>query len=343
MMGAWTGIGGRAGWASMAMVLITGMGWAAEETTPMTSAEPIQPVAAVAKAMPQVGVSFAPAICLATNVPVGQTIDLAAAGQPFLIDNRGHEASELYLTAIDPLRGGMPLWEYGYEPIPDPSWIRCSLDSNVPGSPARTTVAVSITVPDDPRWAGRKFVAGVRLSSGKPKGLGAGLAMCARLLVETTDRFQHDSGGGWLATVPGTVRVENQAPGTSGVRVLTLRNGTEAPLAIQIRRLAEAEPRAAKRRDYLTVQPVPAAWMPAPGPIDLAVGADLTVRLPFTIPAEATPGSYEDLLLFATAEDWAIIDAVATDPAQRRVQPRTAAVRVRFEVVAPSAPALPQP
>ena len=284
---------------------------------------------------PHTGVAFGPAICLVTNVPVGQSINLATSGQPFIIENRGPETADLSVVGVDPLRGGMPLWEYGYEPIPDATWIHCSPDSIGLGAPAQMPVEVSITVPDDPQWAGRKFVAGVRLGAGQSVGLGAGLAMCARLLFETTDRFQHDAGGGWLATIPGTVRVEAVTPGTSDVRLLRLRNGTAEPLRLTARRLIDAEPRPAKRLDYLTVQAVPAAWMPAPEPVELAIGGDLTLRLPFTVPADATPGSYEDVIVFATEEAWAVIDAVAENPAERRVQPRTAAVRIRFEVIAP--------
>ena len=309
-----------------------------------SGAEPVTPGAEASGAvtelvpaparLPATGVAFAPAIALVTRVPLGAAVNLAIdAHQPFIVDNRGPGTAEVNLRAVDPVKGGMPLWEYGYEPIPDPSWVHCAPDSLGMGV-GQTEVEVIITVPDEAQYAGRKFVAGVRLGLGANEGVGAGLAMCARLLFETQDRSQHDAGGGWLATVPGTVAVAEPA-GTTGVRLLALRNGTDAPLALICRRLAEVEPRAAKLLDYHTVAATETSWLTLPEPFDLAPGAGTTLRLPFTIPAEAKPGSYEDLLLFGAADQWAIVDAAREHPAERKIQPRLMLVRVRYEVAAP--------
>ena len=283
---------------------------------------------------PATGVAFAPAIALVTRVPLGATVNLATdANQPFIVDNRGPDTAEVNLRGVEPVAGGMPLWEYGYEPIPDPSWVRCAPDSVGLGV-GQTQVEVVITVPDEAQYAGRKFVAGVRLGLGSSEGSGAGLAMCARLLIETQDRSQHDAGGGWLATVPGTVAISEPA-GTTGVRLLALRNGTDAPLNLICHRLAEVEPRAAKLLDYHTVPATETSWLTLPEPFELSAGAATTLRLPFTIPAGTTPGTYEDLLLFGEADQWAIVEAARELPAERKTQPRLTLVRIRYEVAAP--------
>jgi hypothetical protein len=295
---------------------------------------PEPPPALAPAAAPATGVAFAPAIALVTQVPLGSPVNLASdANQPFIVDNRGPDTADITLRGVAPVAGGMPLWEYGYEPIPDPSWVRCAPDSVGLGI-GMTQVEVIIAIPDEPRYAGRKFVAGVRLGLGSSEQFGTGLALCARMLIETQDRSQADAGGGWLATVPGTVLVGEPA-GTTGVRLLALRNGTDAPLALICRRLAEVEPRATKRADYHTVPATEDSWLTLPEPFALAAGAGTTLRLPFTIPADAKPGSYEDLLLFGEADQWAIVDAARVNPAERSLQPRLMLVRIRYDIPAP--------
>jgi hypothetical protein len=208
------------------------------------------------------GLAFGPPIALVQQVQPGVPAVLQRAGSAlFVAENRGASAVDAMLTAGPPATAGMPTWELGYEALPDPSWLRVDPAALRLDAGGRVRAGVTVQVPNHPRWANRRFCAALTLRQQPAAGVGAVLAIAARVLIETTPQPSAAAGADApIATIPSQVQVQPDMP----ARVL-VRCGDGRPRALAIRRLAEVEADPARRARYLSpgCHAAPEAWLTA--------------------------------------------------------------------------------
>ncbi len=306
-------------------------------------AEPAQTVAAPtstpvpAPPRKQMGMTLSPAIALAQHLSLGREIDLSADDKLlYQIQNHSAEAIAVQMVSNSPLKAGVRFWEYGYEPIPDPTWLTLTPNDVGLGPDGAIPVRVKVTIPDLPENANRRFVACVTMKLGSDASFGASLALSARLLIETEPRFVASAGAGELMAIPSTIAVDDLTPGATGARLLLLTNHRSAAVDLIMRRLPEVEPRAEKQIDYVGATLTDTPWFSSDTTFHLEPEETKTVRLAIAIPADAIVGQpHEDLLFFGDAAAFADIDRTNADADHARSsQPKVVSVRLRYVAVA---------
>jgi len=270
--------------------------------------------------------SISPGLFLLQGITPGQPVDLAAvAGFHFTVPNAQPQETTYNIASANPIEGGMLSWEVGYEAIPDPSW--CKLDQRVFTVPANGAAQIGLTIdiPDKPELYNRRFVVAIVLRPGSDPGIGVGLALAARIMIETAP--DPVRGGNALGTIPSTLTVTG-VPGalvSATTRVLN-RTGAEQRLhqAVIADLVADPtkHPRFASQGSRFVATP---SWL-VPGfkEVVLADATEALYTVEARIPATAEPGQrYEDLA-FLTTTGTAEVPAVVTF------------VRLQVEVEAPA-------
>ncbi len=248
--------------------------------------------------------SISPGLFTVENIPPGNDVDLRTSGMTFSIPN-GSEAEATYnLTCMKPREGGIGRWEDGYEEIPDATW--CTMEHNVVTVPAKGTgeVGLKIAIPDKPEHYNRRFVLAVVLKTGANPNIGVGMALAARVLIETS--VDPVRGGGALACLPAKITLTGM-PGSQVSGTVQVTNGGNAALQVQSARLSEVVADPVKHPRFIgsgTQALGDASWLTA-APAPLVVPAAGKSPLAFTsrIPADAKPGQRYEELVFLRSRD----------------------------------------
>ncbi|MBT9168218.1 MAG: hypothetical protein DDT19_01563 [Syntrophomonadaceae bacterium] len=117
------------------------------------------------------------------NLKLGGSYNLTeVANMPMWIGYRGGEPTELKIDVITPTATEL---KAGYEPIPDTAWITVSR-ANVALLPDESAnLDVTINIPNDEKYLGKKYQAYIHIVSAPPKdakGLAVSLALKGRVL-----------------------------------------------------------------------------------------------------------------------------------------------------------------
>lgn len=258
--------------------------------------------------------AMGPGLFMVQNITPGQEVDLhKLGGLLFTVENDSTEAQDFNLTCRRPSQAGLNEWEKGYEEIPDPTW--CRLEESVFTIPAKATkqVGLIINLPAGQELHNRKFMLAVVLKSGKDPAFGVGLAIAARVQIETTVNDQPPSAtSGALAIAPGTLTLTGK-PGAALRGEIQVRNNTGARLETQVQRLPQVYADPAKHGRYVSngFQPHPGEpWLSTKSPtFTMESGATQSLLWEGTIPAQAALGQrYEELaFLRATTADGKVV------------------------------------
>lgn len=279
------------------------------------------------------GLALGPTLALATDVPLGQRINLQTAGAVhYEATNYGTQPMLASLSVLSPLTAAVPAWELGYEPIPDSAWFlvdptRVML---IPG--VTNTAQISVQVPADSRWANRRFVACVTLRPGGEQGVGAGLGLAARLLIETEINRSAEAGADApLATVPSRAEASAAAGVRSQVAVLVRRNvpAPDGDRVLHWKRLIELVPEDERRVRYRRPGTREAAIAtPAVASISAPDKQWMPFEIGLTAPAGASSGEvYEEILVLGSQAALAL-----AAEAKRTGQPQVALIRCVIRV-----------
>jgi hypothetical protein len=270
-----------------------------------------------------------PALFMVQDVPPGQEVNLhTLGGVVFTVVNDSDQEQSYALVCRRPSQAGVVEWEKGYEEIPDPAW--CKLEEASFTVPARgeKKTGLVINIPDKPENYNRKFVLAVMLSavsSDQAAAFGVGLAVTARVEIETTVDPRPATGGGPIGTVPGALTVTGN-PGAAVTGTVQLRNNTGRWLKAMIERLPEVYADPEKQMRYFShgfTAQTGAPWLvPKTPAFALKVGETSTLEFAGTIPATATPGQKYEELAFVR---------IRTDEGKES----RALVRLRFQVTEP--------
>lgn len=132
------------------------------------------------KEMRQLDFDVTPPALYLTEVPLGRAWDSRKeARKTARVANYAKDALEIKMT-VEKWDPGIPLPE-GYEPIPDPSWIKVKTPSLTVAPDEIAQTGFVVDAPDEPRWRGKRWAALVRT------GLSTGFWLDApvKLFVET--------------------------------------------------------------------------------------------------------------------------------------------------------------
>ena len=262
--------------------------------------------------------AMGPGLFMVQNVPPGQEVDLRKLGGVlFTVENDSGQEQDFNLTCRKPSQSGLTEWEKGYEEIPDPAWCRLEQESFTIPANGRKQIGLVIAIPPAAENRNRRFMLAVVLRTGKDPAFGVGLAIAARVQIETTvaEELPATVGGG-LTLAPATLAISGRPGATVGGRV-HLRNDSGQGLQTRLERLAEVYQDPAKHGRYVSngYQPHPGdAWLaPTTTPAALAAGATTTLDFTGTIPADAAPGQRFEELAFVrgtTADGKALLSFV---------------------------------
>lgn len=275
--------------------------------------------------VPAGGMRLSPAMVLVRDLPLGAPIDFGASGLPIVVENRTETAMTLSIRAVTVA----PPYERGYEPLPDPAWLR--LEPGQLELPARTRMLVQpvLTLPDQAGLANRRFIVGVQLGAGGSGGsVGAGLALVARMQLETQSSDDLASNLGQpLSLAPG-VAIADLA-GDTTTRVVRLRNNGTAAMAWQARPFTQTITRPDRQSRYRAAEFVAAdGWSrPEPASGELPPGGEVAITFTTNLPAGAKPGRYEELWFVGPAADLDLAGSTEVDH-----QPICAFVRLHHRV-----------
>jgi len=269
------------------------------------------------------------------GVPVDTSVDRALR---YALENRGDGALPVTVQGQPPASAGLETWELGYEPLPDAAWLLMS-PTNVVLPPAATVYAhATLRIPAGSQWANRRFVACVAMRPGNQLDTGAGLALAARVLIDTAANASADAGADApIATVPSRVEAQLAADGSATVTVLVRRPKGDGPLDLAWRRLNTVETDFDRRLRYRTPGTIEEAIIAHPTVEHLTAeaGAWFPLSITLSAPADAVPSTrYEEILVIGTNAE---LD-VAADPRHSR-QPAVALIRCQIRI--PQTPALP--
>lgn len=288
-----------------------------------TAAVPVQPDPT------RGGMALGPALVLVQGAEPGRTQD---DGVSYHVENRGNAPLQMSLAVLTPDRAGTPTWELGYEPIPDPSWFTITPGTLVVPPGGSREAVLHWTVPADPAYANRRFALCVVLRPGSAPGVGAGLALAARVQFETTSDPSADAGAmAALATIPSVVVVDLAPGAATDCTVLVRRTGATSESELAWTGLEQAEVEAERRPRYATPGTIQAAIAtPAQGSLPSHGGDWVALKLRLQAPADAVPGTrLEQILVVGTPDQLAI---ASHNP--RNAQPQVALIRCQVRVVA---------
>lgn len=292
----------------------------------------------LASSQPGWAMSINPGLFLLQGITPGQPVDLAAvAGFHFEVPNSDPVETTYNIASSKPIEGGMLNWEVGYEEIPDPAW--CQLDKRVFTIPAKGTAQIGLTIdiPDRPECYNRRFVVAIVLRPGSDPGIGVGLALAARIMIETAP--DPERGGNALATIPATISAQG-VPGETVKATTRVANRTGAHLRLQPRLIADLVSDPAKHGRFASQDcrfvTTPSWLIPGFQAVVLADAASALYSVEARIPETAVPGTRYEELAFLASEGGAESPSVVTFVRfQIQVQPP-------IPVVIPS-PAQPEP
>lgn len=98
------------------------------------------------------------------SAQTGRTYNLREAARvPFGVENRGDAQTEVVVEFEKPRKDRLA---EGYEPIPDPSWLKALPDRLTLGPKAVGFFDLLLTIPDDPALTGRHFQVTVKAKGG---------------------------------------------------------------------------------------------------------------------------------------------------------------------------------
>ncbi len=303
-------------------------------TIPTNPPSPVSPTASSAAA-PGQGIALGPALSLVQDIRPGSAI--SNPNQPalqFRIENRGTQTMAMTVAAEAPAQAGTQIWEFGYEPIPDISWL--TVETAVHALPGGTAseVPVHIAIPAGREWENRRFVACVTLRPGARPGVGAGLALAARVLIDTSVNGSADAGAGApIATIPARTSV-TLAPGAQQKADVLLRwnlASDEIPELLTVR-LADILPNEEARMRYRSpgTEEWPSALTTTNAPLAAKSGTWAPLHLTITAPTSARPGStLEEIIVIGPADQIALAKNL-----QRTQQPMVALLRCVIHISA---------
>lgn len=254
---------------------------------------------------PLCALAMGPGMIMVQNIPPGQEVDLhKLGGTMFTIVNRSDKDQDYNLTCQQPITGGVPEWEKGYEEISDPAW--CRVEESVFTVPAHgeKKVGLIIHIPDLPELYNRKFMLAVVLKGGRQLGTSVGLAVACRVQIETAINDHLDSStAAPLAVVPGTITVSGK-PGAAVSGSVLVRNNTSGRFDATVVRLPQVYEDPIKHPRYYSngFEPQKEPWLApqsAAFPLDACGGTLLSFS--GAIPATAEVGKKYEELAFVRA------------------------------------------
>lgn len=280
------------------------------------------------------GMGLGPALFKIQNVPLGKPLDVKkSSGVSFFVDNDSAEEQVCVIKSARPSQAGLADWEQGYDEVPDVTWFRLDKESlNVPAK-SKAEVGLTIEIPDKPEYYNCKWVLAVVLASGNKNGIGVGLAVAARVQIETLQSMDKNSGNGaTLATVPGAIDITGR-PGAAFKESVQLQNNSDKVLHCIPERLLQVYPDAYKHSRYTSGgfnAIIEETWLnTVVDPFTLKPGKKKDVSIRGKIPITAMPGERWEELVFIRADEEAKKNTVK--PSEQR-QVRTF-FRIRFLIV----------
>ena len=311
-------------------------GTARPELASATSATnaPAATVAAIPAPPAPRGIGLGPALIQVQHVPVGTDTDLGARGAEFHVYNHTDKAQVFTLMARAPAGAGQTTWELGYEALPDESWFTVEPKIVALAAGDEATVRLHARLPDRPEFYNRDFMVCVQMTAGQ-SNFGAGLALAARVLVET-ERGQKPGAQdqGLVAVLPRYVDLGALRAGASATEtvVVRLNSASSATVAIQSLQTVEADAKRHERfRSGGTIEvPVGTITIGAPG--SMTPGAFAVVPIAASVPAGTRAGTYEQVFFVGDQTDldrWRI----NREGDQRQLRmPQVTILRVRYRV-----------
>ncbi|MCY3022444.1 MAG: hypothetical protein NTW87_25980 [Planctomycetota bacterium] len=281
--------------------------------------------------------SLGPAVFTVQNVVPGQSVDLRkTAGLVYTIGNTSDTEGTYSLVCQRPVEGGVLNWESGYDEIPDASWCKLEKEEVVVPAKSKAEVGLTITVPAKPEYHNCKWVAAVVLKASKTAGIGVGLAVAARVRIETAPSDDPGTGGAVsMAAIPCVLPVEAK-PGSMFERCVLLRNNTERTLECVTQRLEDCYPEGESRYPRYTTSGYQAldkvTWLKdKEQKFTLKPGERREYKMKGQIPESAKPGEKREELVFITAP--------APEPGKQGPAGRETRTffRVRYDVTADGA------
>ncbi len=107
------------------------------------------------------------------NVELGATYNLRELRQvPFIITNTGDATTEVVIEITIPKKDGL---KEGYEAIPDPTWVKVIPDRMTIDPKKNGFCDIILSVPNDPKYAGRHYQANIWAHTGQKYQLGVGV------------------------------------------------------------------------------------------------------------------------------------------------------------------------
>jgi len=258
--------------------------------------------------------AMGPGLFMVQNVVPGQEVDLhKLGGLLFTVENDFGQEQDFTLTCRKPSQSGLTEWEKGYEEIPDPTWCRLEETAFTIPAHGKKQIGLIIAIPEAPEHFNRKFMLAVVLKAGKDPAFGVGLAIAARVQIETASRDQlAAAGGAALAIAPGTLSLTGK-PGAAVSGTVQVRNQTGSRITALVERLPQVYADPAKHGRYVSngfqLHPGEAWLVPRQPAFALDAGAAQTLEFSGTIPASAALGQrYEELAFIrATATDGTVV------------------------------------
>jgi len=107
------------------------------------------------------------------NVEPGETYNLREARQvPFIVSNTGDAPTDIVVETVIP---DIPKMKEGYEPIPDPTWLRVMPDRLKVQAKEDGFFDIILSVPNKPEYVGKHYQADIWAHSGDKGLFGVGV------------------------------------------------------------------------------------------------------------------------------------------------------------------------
>jgi hypothetical protein len=306
-------------------------------------------IAAVALALLPCSVqalSVSPGLAMVQNIPLGQEVNLGKLGLSICGHNDGDEVQTFAFKPEVPSGTWGRDWEAGYEAFPDVSWCRME-EGYVDAQPKDTANgALILNIPDRPENYNRKWVIYVLVQKDnrKARGIGAGMAIAVRLMIETVVNDKVDgAAAGPLAFIPGTITVPVK-PGEKTDFAVKLRNNSGLRLTCKTERLNQIYSKPHKYPRYTTTgceALLKDSWTtPADELFSLEADATMSFKLNVVVPPDVDASKKYEELVFVRGTG-----PVNGDDGTQGMAAMTF-IRIRYKIVAEqpqNSPDQPQP
>ncbi|MFH0938711.1 MAG: hypothetical protein V1899_05460 [Planctomycetota bacterium] len=271
------------------------------------------------------------------NVPPGQSVDVRKlSGVVFTVTNSSDKEESFSLLCKKPSQGGLVDWEAGYEEIADAAWCKLEKEEFAVAAKSKAEIGLIIEVPDKPEYYNCKWMLAVVLTSGGNKGIGVGLAVAARVQIETLPGVKEDTVSAMpLGIVPSALDISVK-PGEAFKRSVLLRNNTSKKVMCITERLVDiyTDPRKHDRYTSGGFKPLIATtWLTEKfETFSLKSGKKEKLKLVGRAPETAKPGEkWEELVFVCGKPDEKMNEG---EKNERNTNIKTF-FRVRYTVVAP--------